>query len=89
MQPTETAASAPAHATWITEAEISIRLLTRSHLSVDLRCLRSPRSLLACPLASKRRSDPIIPPTVVQVEAVALTEYAPTVRLTGEIRARG
>ena len=37
----------------------------------------------------QQTSRPENPPTVVQVETVTLTDYAPTVRLTGEIRATG
>ena len=40
--------------------------------------------LAACEQETNRSENP---PTVVQVETVALTDYAPTVRLTGEIRA--
>ncbi len=40
--------------------------------------------LVACKQETKRSENP---PTVVQVETVTLTEYAPTVRLTGDIRA--
>jgi RND family efflux transporter MFP subunit len=42
-------------------------------------------ALTAC---QDQTSGPENPPTVVQVEAAALAGYAPTVRLTGEIRAR-
>ena len=42
--------------------------------------------LVACKQETNRSENP---PTVVQVETVTLTEYAPTVRLTGDIRARG
>ena len=40
--------------------------------------------LVACKQETNRSENP---PTVVQVETVTLTEYAPTVRLTGDIRA--
>ena len=40
--------------------------------------------LVACKQETKRSENP---PTVVQVETVTLTEYARTVRLTGDIRA--
>lgn len=38
----------------------------------------------ACKQETNRSENP---PAVVQVETVTLTEYAPTVRLTGDIRA--
>jgi membrane fusion protein, multidrug efflux system len=41
--------------------------------------------LAAC---QQQTSRPENPPTAVQIETVTLTDYAPTVRLTGEIRAR-
>jgi membrane fusion protein, multidrug efflux system len=41
--------------------------------------------LAAC---QQQTSRPENPPTVVQVETATLTDYAPTVRLTGEIRAQ-
>jgi RND family efflux transporter MFP subunit len=42
-------------------------------------------SLAACGQEAEQAGNP---PTVVQIETVALTEYASTVRLTGEIRAQ-
>jgi len=42
-------------------------------------------ALTAC---QDKTSSPENPPTAVQVEAAALADYAPTIRLTGEIRPR-
>ena len=42
-------------------------------------------ALAAC---QQQTNQPENPPAVVQVEAATLAAYAPTVRLTGEVRAR-
>lgn len=51
-------------------------------------CCTAVFAVLGLAACQEQTSGPENPPTVVQVEAAAIADYAPNIRLTGEIRAR-
>src|SRR4029453_18338668 len=67
------------------QSMISCSLVDTHRLAPAGLALMIALGLAAC---QQQASQPQSPPTMVQVETVTLTDYAPTVRLTGEVRAQ-